>query len=94
MGRHAGLLITSALVLIVANLVDLSAIASVGSAVSLMVFLLVGLAGWRRRGDTRSNPAIVLLAIAVIAIVLDAISRRRVRWAPPPEDVLSQAPTG
>lgn len=94
MGRHAGLLITSALVLIVANLVDLSAIASVGSAVSLMVFLLVGLAGWRRRRDTRSNPAIVLLAIAVIAIVLDAISRRRVRSAPPPEDVLSQAPTG
>jgi amino acid transporter len=70
LGRHAGLLITSALVLIIANLVDLSAIASVGSAVSLTVFLLVGIAGWRRRADTNSNPVIVLLAIVVIAIVL------------------------
>lgn len=56
--------------LIIANLVDLSAIASVGSAVSLMVFLFVGIAGWRRRADTRSSPVIVALAIAVIAIVL------------------------
>ena len=55
LGRHAGLLITSALVLLVANLVDLSAIASVGSAVSLMVFLLVGIAGWRRRADTAAT---------------------------------------
>lgn len=64
------MLITSGLVLIIANLVDLSAIASVGSAVSLMVFLFVGIAGWRRRADTRSSPVIVALAIAVIAIVL------------------------
>ncbi len=70
LGRHAGLLITSGVVLIVANLVDLSAIASVGSAVSLMVFMLVGLAGWRRRADTASNPIIVLLAVAVTGIVL------------------------
>jgi amino acid transporter len=70
LGKHAGLLITSALVLIIANVVDLSAIASVGSAVSLMVFLLVGIAGWRRRADTNSNPVIVALAITVIAIVL------------------------
>ena len=45
LGRHAGLLVTAALVLVIANLVDLSAIASVGSAVSLMAFLIVGLAG-------------------------------------------------
>jgi amino acid transporter len=70
LGRHAGLLITSGVVLIVANLVDLSAIASVGSAVSLMVFLLVGIAGWRRKADTQSNPIIVGLAIATTAIVL------------------------
>ena len=55
---------------LVANLVDLSAIASVGSAVALMIFLLVGIAGWRRRADTGSNPAIISLAIAVTAIVL------------------------
>ena len=34
------------------NLVDLSAIASVGSACSLVIFLLVGVAGYRRRADT------------------------------------------
>ena len=66
----SGLIITTALVLVVANIVDLSAIAAVGSAVSLMVFLLIGLAGWRRRVDTGSNAAIVLLAIVVIGVVL------------------------
>jgi amino acid transporter len=70
LGRHGGLIITTAFVLVVANFVDLSSIASVGSAVSLLVFLLIGLAGWQRRADTGSNAAIVLLAIAVIAVVL------------------------
>jgi amino acid transporter len=70
LGRHAGLLITTGLVLIVANAVDLSAIASVGSAVSLVVFMLVGVAGWRRRADTDSNPVIVAASIIVIGIVL------------------------
>ena len=55
LGVHSGLLITSALVLLVANLVDLSAIASVGSACSLLIFLLVGIAGYRRRSDTGST---------------------------------------
>lgn len=82
LGRHAGLLITSALVLIIANLVDLSAIASVGSAVSLMVFLFVGLAGWRRRADTKSNPVIVALAIVVIAIVLAFFAVDTLQTAP------------
>jgi amino acid transporter len=70
LGPKGGLLITSALVLVVANAVDLSAIASVGSAVALAIFLLVGAAGYRRRADTGSNAALVLLAIAVTAIVL------------------------
>jgi amino acid transporter len=70
LGRHGGLVITTGFVLVVANFVNLSSIASVGSAVSLMVFLLIGLAGWRRRAETGSNAAIVLLAIAVIGVVL------------------------
>ncbi len=82
LGRHAGLWITSALVLLVANFVNLSAIASVGSAVSLMVFLLVGIAGWRRRGDTNSNPVIVALAILVIAIVLGFFAVDTIQTAP------------
>ena len=70
LGPHAGLLITSGLVMVVANLIDLSAIASVGSACSLAIFLLVGVAGYRRRADTGSHPAIVLAAVAATAIVL------------------------
>jgi amino acid transporter len=70
LGRHAGLLITAALVLVVANLVDLSAIASVGSAIALAVFLLVAVAGYRRRADTGANTAIAVAAIGVSAVVL------------------------
>src|SRR6516165_8328006 len=82
LGAKAGLIITTALVLLVANLVDLSAIASVGSAVALMVFLLVGAAGYRRRTDTGSNTAIVLLSITVTAIVLGFFAVETVRNAP------------
>jgi amino acid transporter len=82
LGRHAGLLITSGLVLIVANVVDLSAIASVGSAVSLTVFMLVGLAGWRRRADTNSNPVIILAALIVIGIVLVFFAIDTIQHAP------------
>jgi amino acid transporter len=70
LGPKGGLLITTALVLVVANFVDLSSIASVGSAVSLIVFVLVGAAGYRRRADTGSSTALVVIAIAVSAVVL------------------------
>jgi amino acid transporter len=78
----SGLIVTAALVLVVANLVDLSAIASVGSAVALMIFLLVGAAGYRRRAETGSNAAVVLLAIAVTAIVLVFFAVDTLRNAP------------
>ena len=70
LGTKPGLTITAGLVLLVANLVDLSAIASVGSAAALMVFVLVGLAGWRRRADTGSRSLLVLVAIALTGTVL------------------------
>ena len=70
LGSRAGLVITALLVLAVANVVDLSAIASVGSACSLVIFLLVGIAGFRRRAETGARASIVLAAIAVTAIVL------------------------
>ena len=82
LGRHSGLLITAAIVLVVSNLVDLSAIASVGSACSLIIFLLVGVAGYRRRADTGSQAVIVLAAIAVTAIVLVFFAVDTVRNAP------------
>jgi amino acid transporter len=70
LGPKAGMLITAAIVLVVSNLVDLSAIASVGSACSLVVFLLVGISGYRLRKVIGANLVVVLAAIAVTAIVL------------------------
>ncbi len=70
LGPHAGLIITAGLVLVIANLVDLSAIASVGSAIALAVFMLVAIAGYCRRHDTGAQTLIVLAAIGACAIVL------------------------
>ncbi len=81
-GAKSGLLITGGIVLVVANLVDLSAIASVGSATALVLFLFVGVAGYRRRADTGSNPAIILLALAVTAVVLGFFAVDTLRNAP------------
>jgi amino acid transporter len=82
LGKKAGLLITGGLVLLVANLADLSAIASVGSAVALTIFLLVGLAGYRLRRETGSNTALVLTAMAVTAVVLVSFAVDTWRNAP------------
>jgi amino acid transporter len=82
LGRHAGLLITGGLVLLVANLADLSAIASVGSAVALTIFLLVGLAGYRLRSETGSSTALVLAAMAVTVVVLVSFALDTWRTAP------------
>jgi hypothetical protein len=82
LGRHGGLLVTSALTLVLANLVDLSAIASVGSACSLVVFLLVGLAGYRLRSETGASGAIVLLGMGATAIVLGFFAVDLLRNAP------------
>src|SRR3954469_19974562 len=82
LGRHGGLVITAALVLVVANMVDLSAIASVGSAIALAVFVLVGIAGYRRRADTGANTAVTIAAIGVSAVVLAFFAVDTLRNAP------------
>ena len=82
LGRHAGLLITAGIVLVIANLVNLSAIASVGSATALVVFLLVGLAGYRRRAETGANAGIVLAAVGLTAVVLAFLAVDTFRTAP------------
>jgi amino acid transporter len=82
LGAHAGLLITAAIVLVVSNLVDLSAIASVGSACSLVIFMLVGVAAYRLRAETGSSAAIILLALAATATVLVFFGIDTVRNAP------------
>jgi amino acid transporter len=79
---HAGMLVTAAIVLVVSNLVDLSAIASVGSACSLMIFLLVGVAGHRLRSETGARDAVVLLGVAATAVVLVFFAVDTLRNAP------------
>jgi amino acid transporter len=81
-GAHVGLLLTAVLILLVGNLVDLSAIASLGSAIALCVFVLVALAGYRRRADTGANPVIALTAIGVSLIVLGFFAVDTLRNAP------------
>jgi amino acid transporter len=81
-GPHAGMLITSALVLVTSNLVDLSAIASVGSACSLVIFLLVGISAFRLRAETGSLAVIVLTAIVATAVVLVFFAADTLRDAP------------
>jgi amino acid transporter len=70
LGPHAGLLITAGIVLLIANLVDLSAIASVGSATALVIFVLVGMAGYRRRAETGASAAIILAGVGLTLVVL------------------------
>ena len=82
LGKNAGLLLTTALVIVIANFVNLSAIASVGSAVALMIFVLVGVAGYRRRVDTGSNGLVVLFTIALTAVVLAFFAVDTARNAP------------
>jgi amino acid transporter len=70
LGAKSGVLISAGIVLVVSNTVDLSAIASVGSACSLMIFVLVGVAGYRLRSTTGASAAIILVGIAATLVVL------------------------
>jgi amino acid transporter len=81
-GKHGGLLVTGALALVLANFVDLSAIASVGSACSLLVFLLLGIAGYRLRAETGARVSIVLLGLAATVVVLGFFAVDMFRNAP------------
>jgi amino acid transporter len=82
LGSKAGMLITAAIVLVVSNLVDLSAIASVGSACSLVIFMLVGVSAFRLRAEIGASAAIVLLAVSLTAIVLVFFAVDTLRNAP------------
>jgi amino acid transporter len=82
LGAKSGVLISAAVVLLVANTVDLSAIASVGSACSLMIFVLVGVAGYRLRSLTGGSAAIILLGVAVTLVVLAFFAVDTFRNAP------------
>ncbi len=70
LGSTVGMGVSAIFVLLLALLVDLTAIASLGSVVALVIFLMVALAGLRLRAETGSSLAIIGVAIASTAIVL------------------------
>jgi amino acid transporter len=75
-GWSIGLLITALVVLAFALAFDLTAIASLGSAVALAVFILVTISHYRRKTDTGANPLVLILAGLTTAgtLILFAIS--------------------
>ena len=66
----AGLLFQAVACLILAVLFKLDAIASIGSAVALVIFTLITAAHFRVRSETGANPFILALAIGAAAVVL------------------------
>jgi len=65
-----GLVIEAIACLILAVAFNLDAIASIGSAVALLIFTLITAAHFRVRSETGANPFILALAIASAGIVL------------------------
>jgi amino acid transporter len=65
-----GLLLASAAIIVMVIGFDLSAIASIGSAVALMIFAFVTLAHLRVYRETGAKAWVLVLALAVIAVTL------------------------
>jgi len=70
LGRHGGLLITAALTVALVTVLSVGALASVGSAVSLAVFLLVAVAAFRLRTELGASLVLTAVAVAVSGVVL------------------------
>jgi amino acid transporter len=70
LGRHGGLLITTMLTLLFVNVFDIGALASIGSAVSLAVFVLVGVAALRLRHEIAAQAWVIIAAIAASGVAL------------------------
>ena len=70
LGRHGGLWITAVATLLFVNVFDLGALASIGSAVSLAVFVLVGVAAIRLRETIAAHLSILLAGVLFSVVVL------------------------
>lgn len=75
-GWSVGLLITAVIVLVFSLAFDLTAIASMGSAVALAVFMLVTISHFKRKSDTGAKALMLVLAFLTTGatLVLFAIS--------------------
>jgi amino acid transporter len=81
-GSTVGLTISALAILLLGVLADLSAIASLGSVVALVIFLMVALAGLRLRAETGSSVLIIWLAILSTLIVLVVFAIQTLQDAP------------
>lgn len=70
MEARAGLTISAVIVLLLANLVDLTAIASLGSVVALAIFLAGGRRGTRLRYDTGASAGVLMTAVLTTSVVM------------------------
>ncbi|MFD0639472.1 hypothetical protein ACFQ9X_55715 [Catenulispora yoronensis] len=66
----SGLLVEAAACLVLAVCFKLDAIASIGSAVALLIFVLITAAHFRVRSETGANTWVLALAIATAGVVL------------------------
>jgi amino acid transporter len=73
-GGTQGLVISALLILALALLFDVSAIASIGSAVALAIYVLITIAHLRMAGETHASKAVlwVALGLTLLAIILFA----------------------
>ncbi|QSE91572.1 amino acid permease [Rhodococcus pseudokoreensis] len=81
-GGTRGLTISVALILLLANLVDLTAIASLGSAVALAIFLVTSIAAYRLRHETDSRAGILVAGIVLTVVVLVVFAVQTLLTAP------------
>ncbi|RJP35446.1 MAG: hypothetical protein C4536_00530 [Actinobacteria bacterium] len=64
------LLLTGFVILVLVWLLDLSAIASLGSAVALLIFLAISIGHLRIRKETGVNAVVLVFAILTVSITL------------------------
>lgn len=81
-GGTRGLVISVVLVLLLAAFVDLTAIASLGSAVALAIFLVVSVAAYRLRRETGSSTPVLVAAIVLTVAVLLVFAVQTLRTEP------------
>lgn len=86
-GRSAGrlpvsLLLTGILIIVVIWALNLNAIASLGSAVALLLFLVISIGHFRIRKETGANGAVLMVGMATIVITLVGFFMSTVKTSP------------